>query len=118
MMFGGRTPPEDSYEIIDRALDAGINFLDTANVYNGGRSEEAVGAALNRNGKRDSIFLATKVHSPMGDDPNALGNSRFHIMQECVESLRRLQTDRIDLYILHRPDAHIAIDETCAPLMT
>jgi aryl-alcohol dehydrogenase-like predicted oxidoreductase len=112
MMFGGQTSPEDSYAIIDRALDAGLNFLDTANVYNGGRSEEAVGEALVRNGSRDSVFLATKVHGRMGDAPNDLGNSRLHIIQQCEASLRRLQTDRIDLYQLHRADRHIAIDET------
>ncbi|NQW18747.1 MAG: aldo/keto reductase [Chloroflexi bacterium] len=112
MMFGGRTSPEDSYTIIDRALDAGINFLDTANVYNSGQSEEVVGEALARSGSRDSVFLATKAHSQMGDGPNDLGNSRLHIVQQCEASLRRLQTDRIDLYQLHRPDRHIAIDET------
>lgn len=112
MMFGGKTSPEDSYAIIDRALDAGLNILDTANVYNAGKSEEVVGEALKRNGRRNSVFLATKVHGRMSDDPNALGNSRFHITQECEASLRRLQTDHIDLYQLHRPDRHIAIDET------
>ncbi len=82
MMFGGRTSPEDSYEIIDYALDQGVNFLDTANVYNGGRSEEAVGEALKRNGRRDSVFLATKVHGRMSPAPNDLGNSRYHIVSE------------------------------------
>ncbi len=112
MMFGGKTSPEDSYTIIDSAIDAGINFLDTANVYNAGKSEEVVGEALQRNGARESVFLATKVHGRMGEGPNDLGNSRLHIIQECEASLRRLKTDRIDLYQLHRPDAHIAVDET------
>jgi aryl-alcohol dehydrogenase-like predicted oxidoreductase len=117
MMFGGRTEPEDSYAIIDRALDAGINFLDTANVYSRGRSEEVVGEALKRNGKRHQIVLATKVHGRMDDDdPNAWGNSRRHIIEQCDASLRRLQTDHIDLYQIHRPQSDIPIDETLRAL--
>ena len=113
MMFGRRTEPDPSYAIVDRALDAGINFLDTANVYARGRSEEITGEALKRNGKRARVILATKVHGRMADDdPNAMGNSRLHIIQQCEASLRRLQTDYIDLYQLHRPDPHIPIDET------
>ncbi len=113
MMFGGRTTPEDSYDIIDRAIDAGINFLDTANVYSRGRSEEVTGEALKRNGKRHQIVLATKVHGRMDDDdPNAEGNGRRHIIQQCEASLRRLQTDYIDLYQIHRPQSDIPIDET------
>ncbi|RIK36255.1 MAG: aldo/keto reductase [Chloroflexi bacterium] len=117
MMFGGKTSPEDSYTIIDRALDAGINFLDTANVYGRGRSEEVTGAALKRNGKRSHVVLATKVHGRMDDDePNAAGNSRRHIIEQCEASLRRLQTDYIDLYQLHRPQSDIPIDETLRAL--
>ncbi len=117
MMFGGRTEPEDSYAIIDRALDAGINFLDTANVYSRGRSEEVTGEALKRNGKRDKIVLATKVHGRMDDDdPNAWGNQRRHIIEQCDASLRRLQTDYIDLYQIHRPQPNIPIDETLRAL--
>jgi aryl-alcohol dehydrogenase-like predicted oxidoreductase len=117
MMFGGRTEPEDSYAIIDRALDVGINFLDTANVYSRGRSEEVVGEALKRNGKRHQIVLATKVHGRMDDDdPNAWGNSRRHIIEQCDASLRRLQTDHIDLYQIHRPQSDIPIDETLRAL--
>ena len=113
MMFGGKTSPEDSARIIDRALDAGLNFLDTANVYNAGRSEEATGAALKRNGKRDRVFLATKLHGVMdATDPNAQGSSRRHIIAACEASLRRLQTDYIDLYQLHRPRSDTAIDES------
>jgi aryl-alcohol dehydrogenase-like predicted oxidoreductase len=113
MMFGGRTGPDESYAIIDRALDAGINFLDTANVYSRGRSEEVTGEALRRNGKRHQVVLATKVHGKMSEsDPNAQGNSRRHIVEQCEESLRRLQTDYIDLYQLHRPQPDIPIDET------
>ena len=90
MNFGGKTTPEASYEIIDRAIDAGVNFLDTANVYSRGRSEEVTGEALKRNGKRDQVVLATKVHGVMDDDdPNARGNSRRNIVAQCEASLRR-----------------------------
>ncbi len=117
MMFGGKTGPEDSYAIVDRALGAGVNFLDTANVYSRGRSEEVTGEALKRNGKRQQIVLATKVHGTMDDnDPNAQGNSRRHIIEQCDASLLRLQTDYIDLYQIHRPRPEIAIDETLRAL--
>jgi aryl-alcohol dehydrogenase-like predicted oxidoreductase len=117
MMFGGKTGPEDSYAIIDRSIAAGINFLDTANVYSRGRSEEVTGEALKRNGKRQQIVLATKVHGTMDDtDPNMQGNSRRHIIEQCDASLRRLQTDYIDLYQIHRPRPEIAIDETLRAL--
>ncbi len=117
MMFGGRTGPEDSYAIIDHSIGKGINFLDTANVYSRGESEKVVGEALSRNGKRDRIVLATKVHGPMDDeDPNAWRTSRRHIIQECEASLKRLKTDWIDLYQLHRPRPEIAIDETLRAL--
>src|ERR1700730_11563449 len=112
MMFGRRTSPEDSYAIIDRALDAGLNFLDTANVYARGLSEEITGEALRRNGSRQRVVLATKVHGRMADDDvNALGNSRRHIIAECEASLTRLKTDYIDLYQIHRPASATAIDE-------
>jgi aryl-alcohol dehydrogenase-like predicted oxidoreductase len=116
MMFGGKTPAADSYDIIDRALDAGINFLDTANVYSIGRSEEVTGEALKRSGKRHGIVLATKVHGKMGEGVNDLGNSRRHIIEQCEASLRRLQTDYIDLYQIHRPQPDIPIDETLRAL--
>ena len=117
MMFGGKTSPDDSYSIIDRAIDAGINFLDTANVYSRGRSEEVTGEALKRNGKRSQIVLATKVHGTMDDDdPNAYGSSRRHIIEQCDASLRRLQTDYIDLYQIHRPRSDTPIDETLRAL--
>ncbi|MCL4240362.1 MAG: aldo/keto reductase [Dehalococcoidia bacterium] len=112
MMFGGKTTPADSASIIDRALDAGINFLDTANVYSVGRSEEATGEALKRNGKRNDVVLATKVHGKMGPGPNDLNNTRRHIIEQCEASLRRLQTDWIDLYQIHRPQSDMPIDET------
>jgi len=116
MMFGGKTNPTDSYDIIDRALDAGINFIDTANVYSIGRSEEVTGEALKRNGKRHDIVLATKVHGKMGEGVNDLGNSRRHIIEQAEQSLRRLQTDFIDLYQIHRPQPDIPIDETLRAL--
>src|SRR5919112_1817849 len=117
MMFGGRTGEEDSADIIDRAIDAGVNFLDTANVYSTGASEEAVGKALERNGKRDAIVLATKVHGAMDeDDPNAAGNHRRHIVEQCNASLTRLGVDHIDLYQIHRPSSDVPIDETLRAL--
>ena len=115
--FGERTTPEDSYAIVDRALDAGLNFLDTANVYSRGRSEEITGEALKRNGSRSRIVLATKFHGKMNDDdPNAAGSSRRHIIEQCEASLRRLQTDYIDIYQVHRPRPDTAIDETLRAL--
>jgi aryl-alcohol dehydrogenase-like predicted oxidoreductase len=117
MMFGRRTAPEDSYQIIDRALDAGLNFLDTANVYARGQSEAITGEALRRNGQRQRVILATKVHGRMADDdPNMAGNSRRHIVAACEESLRRLQTDYIDLYQIHRPESQTPVDETLRAL--
>ncbi len=112
MNFGSPTTEADSLAIINRALDAGINFVDTANVYNAGESERIVGDALKQNGKREQIVLATKVHGRMGSGPNDGGNSRFHIIKACEDSLRRLQTDHIDLYQLHRPSQTIPQDET------
>jgi aryl-alcohol dehydrogenase-like predicted oxidoreductase len=116
MMFGkwGNADHTDSVRIIHRALDAGINFIDTADVYSLGESEEIVGKALE--GRRDRVVLATKVHAPMGEDPNQMGNSRRWIFQEVEHSLRRLKTDWIDLYQIHRPEAHTDIDETLGAL--
>jgi aryl-alcohol dehydrogenase-like predicted oxidoreductase len=120
MMFGGKTSPEDSYKIIDRAIDSGINFLDTANVYNDGKSEEVTGDALKRNGHRHHIFLATKAHGNMHKDdkldPNQWGNSRRQIIEQCDASLKRLKTDWIDLYQIHRPHVDCPIDETLRAL--
>src|ERR1700753_2034274 len=116
MMFGARGNPDhdDSVRIIHRALDAGINFVDTADRYSAGESEEIVGKALK--GRRDNVVLATKVHGPMGDDPNQRGNSRRWIIAEVEHSLRRLQTDHIDLYQIHRPDPETDIEETLSAL--
>jgi len=116
MNFGGATAERESIDIIDRALGAGINFLDTANVYGRGRSEQVVGRALQRNGKRHRVVLATKVHGRMDEDILSAGNSRRHIIQQCEASLKRLQTDFIDLYQLHRANPEIPIDETLRAL--
>ena len=117
MMFGawGNPDHDDSIRIIHRALDAGINFIDTADVYTAGESEEIVGKAL-AGGRRDSIILATKVHGQMGSDPNHFGNSRRWILEEVDNSLRRLGTDWIDLYQIHRPHPGMDIDETLGVL--
>ena len=116
MMFGawGNPDHEDSIRIIHAALDAGVNFVDTADVYAGGESEEIVGKALR--GRRDDVVLATKVHGSMGDDRNRRGNSRRWIVREVEDSLRRLGTDWIDLYQIHRPEPDTAIDETLGAL--
>jgi aryl-alcohol dehydrogenase-like predicted oxidoreductase len=116
MMFGawGNPDHDDSSRIIDRALDAGINFIDTADVYSSGESEEIVGKALA--GRRDRVVLATKAHGPMGDDVNEQGNSRRWLIRECENSLRRLGTDYIDLYQIHRPDPAVDVDETLGAL--
>lgn len=106
----GNTDHADCVRLIHRALDAGINLIDTADAYAGGQSEEIVGDALW--GRRDDVVLATKFHLPMGDDPNARGNSRRWIRHAVDASLRRLRTDRIDLYQVHRPDPDTAIEET------
>jgi len=116
MNFGGPTAEEESIQIINRALDGGINFIDTANVYNAGESEKIVGRALQANGKRDQVILATKVHGVVGEGPNERGNTRYHIMRACEDSQRRLQTDRIDLYQLHRPVMDLPQDETLRAL--
>jgi aryl-alcohol dehydrogenase-like predicted oxidoreductase len=117
MMFGavgGNPDHDDSIRIIHKALDAGINFIDTADRYSQGESEKIVGKALK--GRRDNIVLATKVNNPMGDDPNQQGNSRRWLMREVEDSLRRLQTDCIDLYLIHRPSPDTDIEETLSAL--
>ncbi len=117
MHFGKKTEASVAMDMIDAALDAGINFVDTANVYNRGLSETVVGKAFERNGRRDRVVLATKVHGRMREgDPNAQGNHRRHIMEQCEASLRRLQTDWIDLYQIHRPMSEVPIDETLRAL--
>src|SRR5215207_11605133 len=106
----GNTDRDECRAIVQRALDAGINLVDTADVYAFGESEEIVGDALA--GRRDDVVLATKFHNAMGEDPNRRGNSRRWIVRAVDDSLRRLRTDRIDLYQVHRPDPDTAIEET------
>ena len=116
MMFGARTDKDESIRMIDHAIDRGVNFVDTANVYAANESERIVGEALARDGKRDHVVLATKVHGAQGEDVNARGLSRRHVIEACDDSLRRLQTDWIDLYQLHRSNADVPIDETLRAL--
>src|SRR4051812_3009832 len=117
MMFGlwGEPDHDVSIRIIDAALDAGINFIDTADMYSAGESETIVGKAL-AGGKRDNVVLATKFHGAMGFDPNEQGSSRRWIIREVENSLRRLDTDYIDLYQVHRPRTDTDIDETLSAL--
>lgn len=106
MNFGRSTNEVDSFAIMQKAVDGGINFIDTANVYNKGESERIAGKFLKENNLREQIVLATKVRRPVGDLPNDRGASRYHIIKACEDSLKRLQTDHIDLYQLHRPPTH------------
>jgi aryl-alcohol dehydrogenase-like predicted oxidoreductase len=117
MMFGAWGNPDhaESVRIIHTALDAGVNFIDTADVYGQGESEEIVAKAL-ADGRRDDVVLATKFHNAMGEDPNQRGNSRRWIMRAVEDSLRRLGTDWIDLYQVHRPDPETDIEETLGAL--
>jgi 1-deoxyxylulose-5-phosphate synthase len=110
------TPEDESSRMIISALDAGINLIDTSNSYGAGEAERVIGRVLAESGRRDEAVIATKVHYPTGPGPNDRGNSRMHIMRACEQSLRRLQTDRIDLYQLHRPDFDVPIDETLGAL--
>lgn len=117
MTFGWKTDQDEATRMIDRFLDQGGNFIDTANVYGRGKSETMTGIALKGDSKRDRVFLATKAHGKMDDkDPNAWGNTRVHLIQACEDSLRRLQTDHIDLYQIHRPQSAVPIDETLRAL--
>ncbi len=112
MNFGSVTPAEEGIAIIDRALDVGVNFIDTADVYGKGASETVVGQALARGGKRDSVILATKVGNPTSSAPADGEGTRYHLIHACENSLRRLQTDHIDLYQLHRPSPGVPQEET------
>jgi aryl-alcohol dehydrogenase-like predicted oxidoreductase len=116
MNFGamGNADHNDSVRIVHRALEAGINFVDTADVYSAGESEVIVGKALQ--GRRDDVVLASKLHYPMGDGPNRGGNSRRWIVTAVEDSLRRLQTDHLDLYQVHRPDPSVDPEETLSAL--
>jgi len=114
--FANPTPEEECLRMVDAALEAGINFIDTADVYVRGEAERIVGKALAANKRRHEVVLATKVFYPTGPGPNDRGGSRRHILQACEESLRRLQTDHIDLYQTHRPDFEVPIEETLEAL--
>ncbi|MFJ8749535.1 aldo/keto reductase [Streptomyces sp. NPDC102441] len=116
MMFGvaGNPDHDDSVRIIHKALDGGINFVDTADAYSNGESEEIVGRALK--GRRDEVVLATKAYLPMGEDPNRRGNSRRWLVRALEDSLRRLGTDHVDLFQVHRPDPDTDVEETLSAL--
>lgn len=116
MNFGGSTKEAESFAIMRKAVDGGINFFDTANVYNNGDSERITGKFLKENSLRDKIVLATKVYNRTGDGPNDWGGTRYHIIKACEESLQRLQTDHIDLYQLHRPPMTHSQEETLRAL--
>lgn len=113
--FGGPTPEAEAIRMIHKALDAGINMIDTANSYQQGQSERIVGKAL-AGDRRRRVILATKVHFPQSEDPNDRGNSRRHIMHALPASLERLETDWVDLYQIHRPDFDIPQEETLSAL--
>ena len=112
MNFGGPTTAEDSEALMAAAFEAGITFFDTSNMYQDGKAEEVMGAGLKKLGARDSVVLATKVYYKMGPGPNDIGAGRLHILKELEASLRRLQTDHLDLYYLHRPDFGTPLEET------
>jgi len=115
MMFGGATSEEDSLAILKRGLDVGINFFDTANIYNAGRSEEVLGKFIASQSRND-LVIATKGRSAMGEGPNQSGASRKHLMQELEQSLRRLKIETIDIYYVHAPDPQTPIEETLRAL--
>ena len=116
MNFGGRSSAAESKKILDHYLELEGNFIDTANVYNDGRSEEVIGQWMKERGVRDRIVLSTKVHGRRSPHVNDAGNSRWHIVREVENSLRRLGTERIDVYHIHRPDADTPIDQTLRAL--
>jgi len=114
--FANPTPEAESIAMIERAIDAGINLIDTSNSYAKGESERIIGRALAASGRRDQVLVATKAHYPTGPGPNDCGNSRLHLMKACEESLKRLQVDCIDLFQLHRPSFELPIEETMCAL--
>ena len=116
MNFGGPTDEMTSFLMIDKALDYGINLLDCANVYAEGKSEEILGKALKKNGRRHEVLLTSKAFLPTSDCPNRSGNSRHNLINSCLESLRRLQTDHIDIFFLHRTDWNVPQEETLSAL--
>lgn len=112
--FGGPTPEAEAVRLVHAAVDAGVNMVDTANTYHGGESERVVGLAIRD--RRSQVVLATKVHYRTGSGPNDGGNSRLHVLRACEDSLRRLGTDCIDLYQVHRPSPEVPVDETLGAL--
>jgi aryl-alcohol dehydrogenase-like predicted oxidoreductase len=116
MNFGGPTDDATAFRMVDSALDGGINVLDCANVYREGKSESVLGRALANNGKRHEVLLTTKAYLPTGKRPNTSGNSRHNLINSCRESLKRLQTDYIDIFFLHRTDWNIPQEETLSAL--
>jgi aryl-alcohol dehydrogenase-like predicted oxidoreductase len=116
MNFGNPTPKAEAFRIIDAALDAGVNLFDCADIYAGGESERILGEALKRSRKRKEVLITSKVFQRTGPGPNDLGNSRHHILEGCEASLRRLGTDHIDIYFLHRTDLEVPQEETLAAL--
>ncbi len=114
--FADPTPEDEAFQILERATEAGINLIDTANSYAGGKSESFIGNWLSESGKRDQVILVSKVHYPLGAGPNDRGNSRLHILRACEDSLRRLKTDWIDIYLMHRPSPDLAVEETLGAL--
>jgi aryl-alcohol dehydrogenase-like predicted oxidoreductase len=116
MNFGGPTDEATSLLMIDKALDCGINFLDCANVYAEGRSEKILGKALKRNGKRHEVLVTSKAFLPTSERPNDRGNNRHNLINSCIKSLKRLQTDYIDIFFLHRTDWNTPQEETLSAL--
>ena len=116
MNFGSPTQKEEAFRILDASIDAGINLIDCADIYAKGESERILGQAFKRNGKRQDVFVTSKVYNKMGPGPNDLGNSKHHILNACEQSLRRLQTDYIDIYFLHRTDFNVPQEESLEAL--
>jgi aryl-alcohol dehydrogenase-like predicted oxidoreductase len=114
--IGNPTSETEASKMILRALDAGINLIDTSNSYKQGAAEQVIGKTLKKSGRRDEAIIATKAYYPTGPGPNDKGNSRLHLIQACEDSLKRLQLDYIDLYQLHRPDFQVPIEETLSAL--
>lgn len=114
--FANPTPEKESIDIINAALDAGVNLIDTSNSYAKGEAERIIGRAFQQNGRRHEVVLATKAYFPQSDNPNHRGGSRMHLIKACEDSLKRLNTDHIDLYQLHRPDFEVPIEETLSAL--
>ena len=116
MNFGGPTDEKSSFLMIDKALDYGINLFDCANVYAEGKSESIIGKALKQNGRRHEVLLTSKAFLPTSDRPNESGNSRHNLINSCTKSLKRLQTNHIDIFFLHRTDWNIPQEETLSAL--